>query len=207
MPPRMMTRSVGRQTAAPRGGRMGGRTGRGGGRVGEPTGIVGGRTSDQVIARSTSYHHCSSRRWSELAMLRTLVISMSLLATEPPTIQSVVLKAGMLTDEAIRNRSLKNINEKRGNGGELNRNENVRDDNKRSKTGRVFATITNPVKKEYMGTTPKAGPRMVTSVSARNPTTAQGAYFECGGGQGHGNNGNQARRGAFMMGAEEARQD
>ncbi|GKF96823.1 hypothetical protein Tco_0292644, partial [Tanacetum coccineum] len=31
MPPRMTTRSAGRQTAAPRGGRTGGRTGRGGG--------------------------------------------------------------------------------------------------------------------------------------------------------------------------------
>ncbi|GJY37308.1 reverse transcriptase domain-containing protein [Tanacetum coccineum] len=103
------------------------------------------------------------------------------IATEPTTIQSAVLKAGMLTDEAIRNGSLKKNIEKRGNGGELSRKENVRDDNKRSRTGRVFATITNPVRKEYMGTAPKVGPRMVTSVSARNPTTAQGACFECGG--------------------------
>ncbi|GKA72618.1 putative reverse transcriptase domain-containing protein [Tanacetum coccineum] len=81
------------------------------------------------------------------------------------------------------------------------------------------------------------GPRMVTPVNARNPTTARGAYFECGGtdhykaacprlnraprlgenrqdqpmaiegGQGRGNNGNQERRGAFMMGEEEARLD
>ncbi|GJS38688.1 hypothetical protein Tco_0563731 [Tanacetum coccineum] len=34
MPPRMMTRSAGRETAAPRGGRIGGWTGRGGGQVG-----------------------------------------------------------------------------------------------------------------------------------------------------------------------------
>ncbi|GKA84925.1 hypothetical protein Tco_0806579 [Tanacetum coccineum] len=47
MPPRMTTRSAGRQTAAPRGGRTGGRTGRGGGRTGEPTSRVGGRTGDQ----------------------------------------------------------------------------------------------------------------------------------------------------------------
>ncbi|GKC34742.1 putative reverse transcriptase domain-containing protein [Tanacetum coccineum] len=189
-------------------------------------------------------------------------------ATEPTTIQSAVLKAGMLTDEAIRNGSLKKNTEKRGNSGELSRKENVRDDNKRSRTGRVFATITNPVRKEYTGTTPKctncsfhhnpempcrkctncnrlghfardcrAGPRMVTLVSARNPTTARGACFECGGtdhykaacprlnraprlggdrqnqpmaiegGQGRGNNGNPACGGAFMMGSEESRQD
>ncbi|GJV78445.1 reverse transcriptase domain-containing protein [Tanacetum coccineum] len=175
-------------------------------------------------------------------------------AIEPTTIQSVVLKAGMLTDEAIRNGSLKKNTKKRGNGGELSRNENVRDDNKRTRTGRAFATITNPVRKEYTGTTPnctncsfhhnpempcrkctncnrlghfardcRAGPRMVTHVNARNPKTARGACFECGGtdhykaacprlnraprlggnpqnqpmaieeGQGCGNNGNQAR--------------
>nr|GEV84250.1 hypothetical protein [Tanacetum cinerariifolium] len=47
MPPRMTTRSASRSTAAPRGGRTGGRTGRGIGRIGEPMGRVGGRTGDQ----------------------------------------------------------------------------------------------------------------------------------------------------------------
>nr|GEV43183.1 reverse transcriptase domain-containing protein [Tanacetum cinerariifolium] len=75
--------------------------------------------------------------------------------TEPTTIQSAELKAGMLTDEAIRNGSLKKNNEKRGNSRELRRKENVRDDNKRSRTGRVFATITNPIWKEYTGMAPK----------------------------------------------------
>nr|GEX01323.1 putative reverse transcriptase domain-containing protein [Tanacetum cinerariifolium] len=189
-------------------------------------------------------------------------------ATEPTTIQSVVLKVGMLTDDTIRNGSLKKNTEKRGNGVELSRNENVRVDKKRSRTGRAFATITNPVRKEYTGTTPKctnrnfyhnpempcrkctnynhlgyfsrdcrARPKMVTPVNARNPTIAQGVSFECGGtdhykaacprlnqtlrlrenrqnqpmaiegGQGYGNNGNQPRGGAFMIGAEEACQD
>ncbi|GJR60123.1 putative reverse transcriptase domain-containing protein [Tanacetum coccineum] len=189
-------------------------------------------------------------------------------ATEPTTIQSVVLKVGMLTDEAIRNGALKKIYENRGNNGEPSRDGNVRDDNKRSRTGRAFATITNPVRKEYTGAAPKCpncnyyhqpevpcrlctksnrfehiakdcrmGPRVVNPLNARNPTAARGACFECGGtdhykaacprlnraprpggnrpnqamviegGQGHGNNGNQARGRAFMMGAEEARQD
>nr|GEY27251.1 putative reverse transcriptase domain-containing protein [Tanacetum cinerariifolium] len=78
-----------------------------------------------------------------------------LAATEPITIRSVVLKAGMLTDEAIRNGSLKKNTKNRGNGGELSRKENVRDDNKRSRTGRAFATITNLVRKEFTGTAPK----------------------------------------------------
>ncbi|GJZ32432.1 hypothetical protein Tco_0577868, partial [Tanacetum coccineum] len=133
-----------------------------------------------------------------------LQIRVMVAAMEPTIIQSVVLKAGMLTDEAIRNGSLNKNTKKRGNSGKLSKKENIRDDNKISKTGHFARDC-------------RAGPRMVTSVSARNPTTAQGACFECGGidhykatdalCQGRGNNGNQAHGGAFMMGAEEARQD
>ncbi|GJW51252.1 hypothetical protein Tco_0092603 [Tanacetum coccineum] len=47
MPPRMTTRNAGRRTAAPRGERMGGQTGRGGGRTGEKTGRGCRRTSEQ----------------------------------------------------------------------------------------------------------------------------------------------------------------
>ncbi|GKA37042.1 hypothetical protein Tco_0723607 [Tanacetum coccineum] len=43
----MTTRSAGRLTAAPRGGRTGGRTGRGGGRTGELTSRGGRRTGEQ----------------------------------------------------------------------------------------------------------------------------------------------------------------
>ncbi|GKC19869.1 putative reverse transcriptase domain-containing protein [Tanacetum coccineum] len=80
-------------------------------------------------------------------------------------------------------------------------------------------------------------PRMVNPMNARNPTATRGACFECGGtdhfkaacprlnqaqrpkggrpnqvvaidgGQGCGNNGNRARGGVFILGAEEARQD
>ncbi|GJY22959.1 putative reverse transcriptase domain-containing protein [Tanacetum coccineum] len=189
-------------------------------------------------------------------------------AIEPTTIQSDVLKAGMLTDEAIRNGALKKKTKKRWNNGEPSRDGNVRDDNKRSRNGRVFATITNPVRKEYIGMAPKCpncnyhqqpevpcrlctnyncfghiakdcrvGPRVVNPLNARNPTAARGMCFECGstdhykascprlnraprlggdrpnqvmdieGGQGHRNNGNQARRRAFVMGAEEDFQD
>ncbi|GKE92645.1 putative reverse transcriptase domain-containing protein, partial [Tanacetum coccineum] len=160
-------------------------------------------------------------------------------ATEPKKIQKAMQIAGTLTNEALRNRT---------------------------KTGNAFATTTNPIRREYMGTTPKCitcnyhhlpetpcracfncnhpghfakdcrdMPRNVNPVNARNPTTR--ACYECGStdhvrsacprmnqaqgpggnrpnqalaineGQVHGNQGNQARGRAFMLGAEETRQD
>ncbi|GJZ80416.1 putative reverse transcriptase domain-containing protein [Tanacetum coccineum] len=125
-------------------------------------------------------------------------------ATEPSIIQKAMQKAGTLTDEAIRNGSLKKNTEKRGNDGEPSRDRNVKDDSKRTKTGNAFVTTANPVRREYTGTTPKVVPRMVNLVNTRNPTAARGACFECGG---HGNNGNRVRGGAFMPRSEEARQD
>nr|GEZ02366.1 putative reverse transcriptase domain-containing protein [Tanacetum cinerariifolium] len=54
-----------------------------------------------------------------------------------------------------RNGSLRKNTKKRGNGELPSSDGNVKDDNKRSRTGRAFATTTNPVKKEYTGSTPK----------------------------------------------------
>ncbi|GJT01164.1 putative reverse transcriptase domain-containing protein [Tanacetum coccineum] len=186
-------------------------------------------------------------------------------ATEPKTIQKAVQISGALTDEAVRNGSIKKV-EKRGNVGEPSKDKNGRDDNKRTRTGNAFATTVNPVGRENMGTWPKCTtcnsyhapkgpcrtcfncnrpghlakdcrgvPRNVNPVNARNPTVR--ACYECGstdhvrsacprlnraqgpeenrpnqvaannGGQGRGNQGNQARGRAFMLGAEEARQD
>nr|GEU33385.1 hypothetical protein [Tanacetum cinerariifolium] len=74
---------------------------------------------------------------------------------ELKTIHIAVLRAGMLTDEAIRKGSFRKNAEKRGNGGEPSRDGNVRDDNKRSRTGRAFASTTNPIRREYMCVAPK----------------------------------------------------
>ncbi|GJU52582.1 reverse transcriptase domain-containing protein [Tanacetum coccineum] len=162
-------------------------------------------------------------------------------ATEPTIIQKAMQKAGTLTDEAIRNGSLKNNPKKRGNSGEPSRDRNVKDDNKRTRTGNAFATTVNLVRREYTGAAPKCAncnlhhspkspcracfncnrlghlakdcrvvPKMVNPVNARNLTAAHGACFECdanNGGQGRGNNSNQARGKAFMLGAEKARKD
>nr|GEY27879.1 putative reverse transcriptase domain-containing protein [Tanacetum cinerariifolium] len=124
-----------------------------------------------------------------------------------------------------RNGSIKKV-KKRGNVGEPSKDKNGRDDNKRTRSGNVFATIVNPVGREtdYRGL-----PRNMNPVSTRNPPGR--ACYECGSidhvtlacprlnraqglggnrpneGQGHGNQENQARDRALMLGPEEARQD
>ncbi|GJS11874.1 putative reverse transcriptase domain-containing protein [Tanacetum coccineum] len=185
-------------------------------------------------------------------------------ATEPKTIQKAVQIAGTLTDEALRNGSIKKNPEKKGNGGEPSKDRNGRDDNKRTRTGNAIATTAIPVRREYTGTAPKCTtcnyhhppetpcrtcfncnrpghfakdcrvvPRNVNPINARNPVSR--TCYECGstdhikaacprlnqgpggnhqnqvvavnGGQGRGNQGNQARGRAFMLGAKEAHQD
>nr|GEY13583.1 putative reverse transcriptase domain-containing protein [Tanacetum cinerariifolium] len=122
-------------------------------------------------------------------------------------------------------------------GGEPSKDRNARDNKKSTRTGNAFATTVNPVRREYTDTTPKCTtcnyhhlpetpcracfkcncpgnfakdcrdvPRNVNPVNARNPTDR--VSYECGStDHGHGNQGNQARRRAFMLVAEEARQD
>ncbi|GKA15557.1 putative reverse transcriptase domain-containing protein [Tanacetum coccineum] len=169
---------------------------------------------------------CGITPWSELAMLRILIGFMNWLGmvatTEPKTIQKAVQIAGTLTGEALRNGTIKKNPKKRGNGGEPSKDRNVRDDNKRSGTGHFAKDC-------------KVVLRNVNPVNARNPVAR--TCYECGssdhiksscprlnhaqrsggnphnqvvavnGGQGRGNQGNQARGKAFMLGAEEARQD
>nr|GEZ93240.1 hypothetical protein [Tanacetum cinerariifolium] len=58
-------------------------------------------------------------------------------ATEPTTIQKAIQISGALTDEVIRNGSIKRV-EKRGNMGEPSKDRSGRDDNKRTRIGNVF---------------------------------------------------------------------
>ncbi|GKB39398.1 putative reverse transcriptase domain-containing protein, partial [Tanacetum coccineum] len=137
-----------------------------------------------------------------------LQIRMMVAATKPKTMQKAVQISGALTDEAVRNGSIKKV-EKRENVGEPSKDRSGRDDNKRTRTGNVFATTVNPVGREYTGTWPKCTtynsyyvpsgpcptcfnynrpghlvrdcrgvPRNVNPVNARNPTIK--ACYECG---------------------------
>ncbi|GJY67703.1 putative reverse transcriptase domain-containing protein [Tanacetum coccineum] len=129
-------------------------------------------------------------------------------ATEPKTMQKAVQIFGALTNEALRNGSVKKV-KKRGNVGEPSKDRSGRDDNKRTRTENVFATTVNPVGRENTSTWPKCTtcnsyhlpgrpcrtcfncnrlghlardcrgvPRNVNPVNARNPTIR--TCYECG---------------------------
>nr|GEX16048.1 uncharacterized mitochondrial protein AtMg00810-like [Tanacetum cinerariifolium] len=113
----------------------------------------------------------------------------------------------------------------KGNRGESSKEGNVKGDNKRVRIGKLFSTITNPVKKEYTGSAPKCtnckfhhipeSPcRMCTNYNyyrlnralrqGGNPPNQAMAIER---GQGRRNNGNLVRGRVFMIRAKEARQD
>ncbi|GKE77159.1 putative reverse transcriptase domain-containing protein [Tanacetum coccineum] len=78
-------------------------------------------------------------------------------ATEPKTIQKAVQISGALTDEAVRNGSIKRV-EKRENVGGLSKDRSSRDDNKRTRTGNAFATTINHVGRDNTGYWPSVVP-------------------------------------------------
>ncbi|GKC28312.1 putative reverse transcriptase domain-containing protein [Tanacetum coccineum] len=90
-------------------------------------------------------------------------------AMEPKTIQKAVQISDALTDEAVRNGSIKKV-EKRENVEEPSKDKNGRDDNKRTRTGNAFASTANP--------DCRGAPRNVNPVNARNPTVR--ACYKCG---------------------------
>nr|GEX59763.1 reverse transcriptase domain-containing protein [Tanacetum cinerariifolium] len=114
-------------------------------------------------------HAAYTDRFHELARLIRGMVA----ATEPKTMQKAVQISGALTDEAVRNGSIKKV-EKRGNVGEPSKDKNGRDDNKRTRIGNVFATTASLSSQGPEGNRPN-------QVAANN------------GGQGRGNQGNQAR--------------
>ncbi|GJY67096.1 putative reverse transcriptase domain-containing protein [Tanacetum coccineum] len=184
MPPRMTTRSAGRPIVASRGRGTGGRAGRGGGRtrgrsgdqgnggIGGRGGQVGGQGSKARLVPHLVIP--TSKRIERCVYGIALQIRGMVAAIKPKTIQKAVQIAGTLTNEALRNGSIKKNPEKKGNGGEPSKDRNVRDDKKRTRTGNAFATSTNPVGRENMSTVPKN----VNPINARN--LAARACYECG---------------------------
>ncbi|GJS21632.1 putative reverse transcriptase domain-containing protein [Tanacetum coccineum] len=61
----------------------------------------------------------------------------------------------VVTDDAIRNGSIKKSTKKRGNVGEPSKDNNEKDDNKRTRTRNAFPTTTNPVRRKNTGVVPK----------------------------------------------------
>ncbi|GKE90543.1 hypothetical protein Tco_1571638 [Tanacetum coccineum] len=91
---------------------------------------------------------------------------------------------------------------------------NVKDDNKRSRTGNTFTITANPPRREY--TVATALGILLRTVEwylgwlnqAQRPNGGHSnQVVAIDGGQGHRNNGNRSHGGVFMLGAEEARQD
>nr|GEU54064.1 hypothetical protein [Tanacetum cinerariifolium] len=85
---------------------------------------------------------------------REVAIRGMVAATEPKTIRKAVQISSVLTDEAVRNGSIKKV-EKRENVEEPNKDKSGRDDNKRIRAVNVFATTINLVGRENTGTWPK----------------------------------------------------
>nr|GEV61449.1 putative reverse transcriptase domain-containing protein [Tanacetum cinerariifolium] len=192
--PRMRTRSVGRPIAESRGEGMGewvDRDGRGRGPRGgndDHVDELNGQENDQGVGVNegiTGMFHELARLVPHLVTLESrkierYVYSLALqivAATELKTMQKAVQISGALTDEAVRNGSIKKV-EKRGNMGEPSKDKNVRDDNKRARTRNAFATITNPVRRENTAKDCKDVPRNVNPVNAKNLTVR--ACYECG---------------------------
>ncbi|GKF30627.1 hypothetical protein Tco_0100425 [Tanacetum coccineum] len=104
-------------------------------------------------------------------------------ATEPSTIQSAILKAGGLTNDATRNGLLKKGNEKRKDGGETSKQEVVRVNKKRAMTGKGFVAADSG-KKEYRAKSCFKGlsgiDKWVTLVNAINMANNPRACYECG---------------------------
>nr|GEV71179.1 putative reverse transcriptase domain-containing protein [Tanacetum cinerariifolium] len=121
-----------------------------------------------------------------------LQISGIVAAIEPKTIQKVMQIFGALTNEAVRNGSIKKV-KKRENVRKPIKDKNGRNDNKRTRNRNDFATTLNPghLAKDYRGV-----PRNVNPVNAKNQMVR--ACYECGStghvrGQGRRNQRNQAR--------------
>ncbi|GJV24713.1 putative reverse transcriptase domain-containing protein [Tanacetum coccineum] len=209
MPSKVITQSAGRPAVAPRGGGTGGRVGKGCRRVRdpkrrnvEPTDEPKGQGNDQGVEVNEGM--------DEVPNFSTII------SQQLQNLLPIILAQDGGSNKA-------------NNDSECCTDSwNVRDDNKRTRTGYAFATTTNPIRRENTGTTPKC----TTYNSYHLPEAPCFTCFNCNrpvhfakvvecsktrgnhqnqvvainGGQGRENQKNQVRGRAFMLGAEEARQ-
>ncbi|GJR51200.1 putative reverse transcriptase domain-containing protein [Tanacetum coccineum] len=156
-------------------------------------------------------------------------------ATQPVTIQSAILKAKALTDEAVRCGTLSKSSKKRKEVVELGKQGSSWNDSKRAKVGKGFVAA-GPPRNEYTGFHPRdcrPPVRQVAPINAVKMESNQRTCYECGspdhfrntcpklnrapgqvgnrltieGSHNPRNNGNQARGRAFNVNAIDALQD
>ncbi|GKD02953.1 putative reverse transcriptase domain-containing protein [Tanacetum coccineum] len=149
--------------------------------------------------------------------------------TQPTTIQSAILKAGILTDEAVRCGTLTRSSEKRKEVEETSKQGSSWKDNKKAKVGKGFVA-TSPTRNENVGSYPKCTkcpayhpesrpcrlcfncqkPRHIAK-DCRAPLNRApgqaGNRLALEGNRNTWNNGNQARGRAFNVNAVDALQD
>ncbi|GJU75535.1 putative reverse transcriptase domain-containing protein [Tanacetum coccineum] len=153
-------------------------------------------------------HAAYTDRFHELARLVPHLVT-----TESRMIKRLCQSYGALTDEAGEKWNQFKKVEKRGNMGEHSKDKNGRNDNKRTRTRECFCYYHKPFRKReygYLAQDCRGCRGNVNSVNARNLTLEHVMSVVSTGhvwGQGRGNQGNQARGRAFMLGAEEDRQD
>ncbi|GJR45673.1 putative reverse transcriptase domain-containing protein [Tanacetum coccineum] len=174
MPPRMTTQSIGGQTAAPRGGRTGGRIGRGGGQTSDQNGQGGyrGIEANGGINEVPDFSTVIAQQLQDL--LPTIIVKVGNHASNiQGDVRSVNVSNGQngCSYKEFMACSPKDYD---GKGGAIaytrwiEKMGSVQDMSRRRANQLIFLRLW-------------AGPRLVTPVNARNPKTTRGAYFECGG--------------------------
>ncbi|GKE02762.1 putative reverse transcriptase domain-containing protein [Tanacetum coccineum] len=200
MPPRMTTRIIGRATAAPRGGRMGGWTGRGGGRTRgrsaynpkEYDGKGGALVYTRWIEKMESVQDISGCKDNQKVKY---------------TASSFIGKALMWWNSQIHTRSREAaVGMSWEDFKTLTRDDFCPSNELQNLETELWNHVMVGVGHAAYTDKFHELARNVNPVNAKNPAAARRACYKCGainGVQGCGNNGNQARGRVFMLGAKE----